>query len=169
MLCRAVSGNASQSPEHYALNPLLIVCDEPVSSLDVFSQAQVINLFRDLQERIGDQLRLRRPRPVGRVSDQSPGRGDVRGHGRRDGSRRGHLPQPSAPLHEAVARAVLSVDPRVRRLGTRSREVRAATGGMCVRGSLRACDREVRDTAPGYRHDRGTRGRLLALRRLRAP
>ena len=36
-----------------ALNPDLVICDEPISSLDVSIQAQVVNLLEELQERLG--------------------------------------------------------------------------------------------------------------------
>jgi len=38
------------------LNPKLLICDEPVSSLDVSIQGQIVNLLRDLQRDIGTSM-----------------------------------------------------------------------------------------------------------------
>jgi peptide/nickel transport system ATP-binding protein len=110
-----------------ALNPKLIVCDEPVSALDVSTQAQVINLLRDLQARfgiaylfVGHDLSV-----VYQISDRIA----VMQHGKivEIGTAEQVYFQPQHPYTKALLGSVLSADPRKRRIRN---DIAAPTGAL---------------------------------------
>ena len=59
----AGNGNALALPEHLSLQPEFVVCDEPISALDVSVQAQVVNLLGELTQDLGSDPVIYRPRP----------------------------------------------------------------------------------------------------------
>ena len=111
-----------------ALRPKLIVCDEPVSALDVSIQAQILNLLRDLQEEFGiaylfvahDLAVVRQISHrvavmyLGKIMETAP--------------REVHLLEAAPPVHPLAA--VGGADP-----GSRSGR-RTASPGSCSQGDL---------------------------------
>ena len=94
-----------------ALRPDLVVCDEPVSALDVSVQSQVINLLADLQAEKGlAYLFISHDLSVVRHVSE-PHRSDVPRPGGRGGPGRGGPRRPDPPYTEALVSAVPVPDP----------------------------------------------------------
>ncbi len=149
-----------------ACNPEFIVCDEPISALDVSIQAQVINTLESLQEKLGLLVRFARPF---HGAAHLPQRGrDVSGlHGRaRAGA--GAVFQHVAPVHAGVDERRADsrsghgrrqpAHPPFRRRADSDRPAERLPFCPCA---LSVCDRAMRAGAPGT-----ARGRAGSLCRL---
>ena len=119
-----------------ALKPRLIVCDEPVSALDVSTQAQVVNLLAELQRELGVAYLF-----VGHdlaVMYQVSDRVAVMYQGRivEIGPAEQIYHDPQHSYTKSLLSAALSIEPRDRRLASVAAGAASASGDGAVDGPV---------------------------------
>jgi oligopeptide transport system ATP-binding protein len=114
-----------------ALSPDLLVCDEPVSALDVSIQAQILNLLKDLQEALGlTYLFIAHDLAVVRaMSDRIAVMSG--GHIVEQGPADEVYKHPKDAYTQALLQAIPIPDPRA--MGTRKRERRRLRAALAAR------------------------------------
>ena len=119
----------------FALEPKLIVADEPTTALDVTVQKQILRLIRTMQRAHGTAVDLRHPRPRRRRADLRPRDAVVR---RPRSSRRADGGRPRKRPKHPYTRALIAAGPRYDRPGRRAAADPRRCGRALARGIVAA-------------------------------